>query len=921
VELDELLGDSDLRRHMRTLLLQFLGQVERPDDFEYRWMGRALDDPGTHLAAVGAIAGRRDWFGRLVNRIAGYMTSKPSSAASLLFGVIASEHDAVFEYVRRYWAPNLGEHVRVAWLLRAAKKWTEQEIDLARTVLARGHVPDHSVHSLLMTARKMARDAAPTLYATELERIESEARSKMVIEPPPSPDAGEGEQMRWQLRREPRKTLQNLLHQAANLPELMGLAEAEPAGFLQALWPWFVRVVDELAEHVGYLELTFRHAYAYEADPWATDHFIFGAAIGTAVGALARNDRGGWSAFVAANDGSDIDIVHQCILRGFDAALPEVAEELADYLVADPRRLTVGDSMGSDAVRLLGKVAPHLAEERRQALAKAIERVRLVDETDDVKPEGRRRRLEVNRHHVARLETSLRGDGTSAPSEGLDDEHGVARVIGSHVSADQMARMRNRHVLRLFDELVDETDFTHPTRFMSGGSVQASRVLGEVVKKHPERLERYAALAKRFQPGRTERPAGAIFEALLESGYGLRNGGLLLEELQSLGFRSEQFRWVAAYALEKAATKNEAIQWSSLKVLESWLHDADEHEEVASSNNDTKAIIWGWGDGGSLPWGNFPTLWALTRLLLERPVPELQALMDILTRHLERQESPRVWAAMLPRLAALAMGGEAGALILRRLFEKFPAVRDSSVGVRLVARTTSWARDDLVREWVEAINGASWTFGRRAAGELLGLMGTESVPRPWVEAALERCMSEAGATEERRGILTSAAHLWTAAGRRGKATALLVRGCSVASTPQERDVIMRTLDVSRENLWDEHTVAFLETLSTHPSVLAGDSHQFGERMDQILLEDPDLVSRVVLQFVRLRLATPEAKDASFFDAGATLANMAVTLHRMEEPMSDRGLDLLELLLEAESFGARELVSDVDRRLDSASQWS
>ena len=200
-------------------------------------------------------------------------------------------------------------------------------------------------------------------------------------------------------------------------------------------------------------------------------------------------------------------------------------------------------------------------------------------------------------------------------------------------------------------------------------------------------------------------------------------------------------------------------------------------------------------------------------------------------------------------------------------------------------------------------------------------MGTEKVPRPWVEAALDRTMSEAGATEERRGALTSAAHLWTTTGRREKSTALLVRGCSVASSPREYDVIMRTLDVSREHLWDEYTIAFLQALATHPSVLAGDSHQFGEHMDRILLEDPDLVSRVVLQFVKLRLAAPDAKGASFFDSGATLANMAITLHRMEQPMADRGLDLLELLLEAESFGARELVGDVDRGLDSASAWS
>src|SRR3546814_12675988 len=54
--------ERDLRRHLRLLLIDFLGQVNDPLDFEKICMGEVLKSADLHLFGLKVIAGSTGWF-------------------------------------------------------------------------------------------------------------------------------------------------------------------------------------------------------------------------------------------------------------------------------------------------------------------------------------------------------------------------------------------------------------------------------------------------------------------------------------------------------------------------------------------------------------------------------------------------------------------------------------------------------------------------------------------------------------------------------------------------------------------------------------------------------------------------------------------------------------------------------------------
>ena len=72
------------------------------------------------------------------------------------------------------------------------------------------------------------------------------------------------------------------------------------------------------------------------------------------------------------------------------------------------------------------------------------------------------------------------------------------------------------HVLKLFSELTDDTEWCHPRRRgeFVGGTIQASRAFAEFAKSYPERALR---IMSGFQAGAQERPAGEALAALGDS--------------------------------------------------------------------------------------------------------------------------------------------------------------------------------------------------------------------------------------------------------------------------------------------------------------------------------------------------------------------------------------------------------------------
>ncbi len=928
-DLGELLVDADMRPHLVALVLQFLGEQTKPTLAERRALLVALDSPGRHRLAIGAVAGKPAWFGTLEPRLPSLMSSHPGSAHVVLEPALAFVQTKVVRLLRKHWLPVADQHSRIARILSRAAPWSKDVVELAQALIEAGSLPEHVTSLLVTTATKRAPNAAVVMVGIELRALLKKHVAKMTPQMPLALDATDSERAMWHVGQEPRRTMEAVLRDACGLHGLLELSREAPLPFLKEVWPWFEGILEQATDEDKPNALIFRRDYIHEAD--LDDPHTFGAFMSSALLSLARGDAAGFKRFLIAHADSSLDLVHRALIAGLIAGLPATRALAVKYLSDDPRRLTVGETApGSTSMGLLRAIAPQLNAAESARIVAAIETLRLYDDSDPERDARNRRDVrQYNERHRVRLLQALEPAPLSArvrsrlmtpdPSDEPPTNHSVALVIGSHVSAEQMARMKDKHIIGLFEALPDATGSDHPTRFLSGGSSQAAQVFGAVVKGHPERHARYAALLKKFSPETQQRPATYGFDALLESGYGLANAERLLAELDDLGFKSEEFRTTAAYALEKLAHAETEADPATLARLESWLSDATETEPVRDASDKRRTILWGGGGGGILPRGNYPILSVLTVLLLVRPEPRFDDWVDLLLLHLKRRESPRVLSMLARRFRYMRRASNGrGERFLVELFEQYPEVRDSAEGVRLIAASIGWVSTDTIDRWMQAVRVSAWGMARRAFGEVSALIGTNAATHSWAQTEIEAAFLATGDHEIRRGMVTTAVRVWNEPERRANATGILVNACALAETQEDFDEIMRVLDVSDEVMFDVDTKRLLYAMLQNPRVLAGRSIHFADRLSVLLAEAPETVCELARAYVAQRMQ-PGAASGDLFSTGPKLVDLSLTLQRLDRTIRARGLDLFEQLLEAEAYGTRDVLAELDAGKRTASE--
>lgn len=928
-DLGELLGDTGMRPHLIALLFQFLGEQPKPALAEQRSLLAAIDDPKRHMLTIKAVMGKKAWFSVIEPRLPSLMLARPSSTGLVLEAALGFAERKVLRLLRIYWLPLPDRREAIAWMLLRAKIWSKGLAELALDLVRSRSLNARTTSVLLGHAAKGSPAVAATMIGIELRSLLEERRRSLVPQTPLAEDASVEEHVAWHFDREPRRTLGRLLDEASGLYGLVELAKRAPDAFLNEVWPWYVEIVDQCTDTNDETGLIFRRDYLHQTDVDSPNEF--GAIVASAARNLAKTDLTAFKGFLHSGSVVTLEALHQVLIAGLVSGLPRTSSLAIKYLLSDRRGLTVGSAgNGFASEELLRALAPTLGAADVTKLISAIELSRIYEEADPNRDaRSRRAAREANERHRRALLQAL--EQAQLPSHvrarvaaaAVDDDvrpgRVVGGVIGSHVSVEQISKMRDEHILGLFATLPDTTEFQHPKRLLSGGSIQAARNFEEAIKKHPERHERYAALLKRFSPGTQQRPVAHGFSALADSEYGLARAERLLAELEDLGFTSEEFRTSAAYALEKLANAELKASDETISRLEDWLRDAETIEPVPERQSAEKSILWGWGGGGILPRGNYPALSVLTVLLLVRPAPRFDDWTKLLLRHLERRESPRVWAMLLRRLRNVRYADDnRGELFLVKLFERFPEVRDSPEGVRLIVWCSGWISPRVVEQWMFAVRESDWSLAAHAFGEVAAVIGTAETAPEWALRTLEAALSDAGDAEIRRGVTRVAPRIWNDMSRRERATQIIVRACELASSEETYNDVMSVFDVADEFIVDHHTTQVLDAMLSHPAVLSGRTVHFADRLSVLLSTVPKTVCALASAFVAERIR-PGDVSGDLFSTGPKLVDISLTLQRLgDAEIRAKGLDLFEQLLEAEAYGARDVLTELDagnRRTD------
>jgi nucleoside phosphorylase len=947
-ELLDIWKTKDLRRHLRFLLIEFLGQVVLPLEFEKTCMAQVLNSPELRMFGLKAICNSSGWFAHFAsNAIREAMSGtdpEVSQACRILAQNWKTDNERIIRLIKERWLDH-PEKDSYSWMtVHECPLWTDEVEGIATTVLKRTPISVWQVEETAMTIAVRQPDVALRLVRAKLDFLFTQAKNSP--EPPQFPeDGGKVEKIIWYMHHDPTKELKGLLD-AREWNDLPSLAEASPTAFLQYLWPWYIEVFSEIlarrdtegvkhiypGQYILEIELT-----PSEARSASQEKSVI-SALQTAVERLAEKSPEEFSKWADENSNLEILAVQQLIARGYEVAANQLAKMGLEWLLLDQRRFQLGTCYGhrSTTVDLVKAAAPHWSKEENARFEKTVLSYRPSVPDHLQEPEQRRLFLDEVRATKRDLLQAL-GVERLAPENrelvateqrALGDRFdrsisiGKGGVIGSPMEAAAMAKAKDHDILKIFREIPDNTHWDHPTHWMRGGNIQLSRAFAEFARTDPERAVR---LMEQFEPLQQERAAGYALDAMADDAP---NGSRIIEaflDLHARGFQAEEFRNSAARALEKIACRKSDISDEVIGILVEWLsltpataeeEVEDDDIELTSRSNDEDlregSILWGYGNTSILPSGNFNILSALASILLNRKEVGRDRYFAILDDHLSRERNPNIWKALLSRLTYA--GGSTPQVVstfLRKLFDRYPEILASREAVIFLAYAQRWD-DQLVFDLISDWRKSERSFLQRAYGELVGLVAAVTANDNWVEARKE--IIDSGTDDMKIGLAHAAVHIWSDDEKlRQSASETLVALLENAS----KGLVAAVMDVFRvtdELILDSSTVELLRALAD-PSTDMSDapSHFVVERLQALLPHEAELIAIIAEKLIdawRGKLGDMRTETVT---AAPQLTDLALTLHRLGGASRQSGVALFEVMIEIDAYGARDTLTEIDGR--------
>jgi hypothetical protein len=251
-------------------------------------------------------------------------------------------------------------------------------------------------------------------------------------------------------------------------------------------------------------------------------------ALLAAVTTLAEREPANFWGFAQENSQSELLIVHRLLTRGLERLAAREPEKVLEYLLGDPKRLVIGDLWDNyqETKRLITAICQYLTVASRARLEAAVlgftpyKRVLL-----EWSAEERLQHLKWARQDRLRLLRAFPQDCLSPtakrfkaeeeralPETHDEDSRVFGGEVGPRLTADELNCASDDALLRLVNELPDETSGQNPSRMWSrdlsrsGGATQLSREFGVLAKQDPMRVAR---LLPDLEPQQHEHYAGA----------------------------------------------------------------------------------------------------------------------------------------------------------------------------------------------------------------------------------------------------------------------------------------------------------------------------------------------------------------------------------------------------------------------------
>lgn len=934
--------NKGLRTHLFSLLLEFLGSQKDPDDIEASFVLPLLKSEPEGPKVLSAVAGSPGWFSRLYRYegLAIWLNKRveyASHCVPLLASAASFAGVDVIALIKKYWLSDPAYDALTLRVLLELKDWNSDPVLLAEKLVKRSDL--WTAGMVIEKTAEIDPELAPRILRARLDGKLSRAIQEIEVKNEAAAESQEDEQysMSFHKKNDP---LEKLLENRLDFINFELMAEEAPKSFLQWIWPWFLDVISRLSlpEHDFVLE--YRSDTATFLGRLEREHEEnIATGLLAAIKKLANNDIQAFLQFFDNNAGSDLLSVHCLLAQGLVEVSASQPQKVLEYLLGDPRRLSLGDFDDRHAYtkQLIAGVFPYLEQVDRLRLEEAVlsynQYKKVLPEWD---AEGRRSRLVWNRQHRLRLLRAFPEDYLSLKIQKIKAEEErtfpelrdydskiLGGFIGPRINANKMAKASDDELINLFNQLPDETKWDNPKRRFEdtshgGGSVQQSREFTELAKNDPQRAVR---IIRCLEPGRHESYAGAGIEGLAESEFPLAEVISLVEDLDRKGFTSEEFREGAASALEKLAGRENGLPDGILSLLEKWL--AEHPEPYWPDKNGTQkdkkeerkdSILFGIGGLFFLPHGRGTILRAIIAGYLDRQPPDYINWARIIKSRLRKEQHPDVWVLTMMHMPVLFNGDlEEATQLYDAVIQTCSQVLEKQFAVYSIARVIRWCQPvEIVREWLEKIITYPSEFNHQAYGEMLFLYHWY-YQDSWSSERILEFLSKGDDENVLLGLAFAASHLWPELEDKTMAKEIL---CLLTSY-NDKSIQHAVADVfrcNRENLQlNADMKEVIQAVCSNRLVLLEAATELVDLLIDYTGIEPEFVSKVCRELIRF--VGPDIGNISTSLAllAEPLTNIALTLHRHPD-YRDIGLQMFEELISLNIRETRSALDILDRRL-------
>ncbi len=937
-----------LRKHLRFLLIDFLGQQASPTDKEALFLDQALRNQHEQALVYKAISGSAGWFLRFAESYIADAMTESKTSAKLMIPILASaindNPEAVTRLIEARWIPNKSNDQCIWNVLRNTHLWSEELLAFGKIVVTRSDFSVLYIDPVIATLGVNQPQMALKLVRAVLERQLDQAIEQATQMSAAQRDVLESyEQEEIQERRDEQKFIKELLENRL-WDTLPALAENAPLDFLETLWPWFSRVYDSLYsfsnEEVPILGYSLRYAsnFRFAGENGNLEPPALLEALTIAVEKMVKIDLVKFRAWVAVEKEKEFTPVQRLIAYGLAKGGAATSSDALDFLVSDARRFYLGSPLDphSTTRALVVACAPHWCdadvsryESAVTAFAPALP-LHMIDPSHRRQWSNQIRRLKVN------LLRALPTRQRSAPIQRRVEEEtrifpeikfGVGSTllrVDSIMTAEEIGRATDEHILNAFRGLPDSTNWDHPRRRGQGGNIQLARAFAEFAKTDPARAK---TLIMQLPTDSAERTASFSLRELAESTSPEIVCDLIVE-LSRKGFKGDEFKNYATGAIDKLIERNIHVSDAVIEILESWLKEVieissvclssvelDEPEDDGSQDNsydDTvvKSLLWGVGRIQAVPQGEYSIVSTLILVHLSRR--EDKRVIDVLESYLAHSSDPVVWEHLLYFIQFLQGADSERGRIVQAILEQVPQLVGKAATCQLLSGV-QWYAPEVVESHL--VKWRTWPSkaANQGYGELTALITMCQPDLIWARQWLKDIETDTSLIDARAGAAATAMSLWSNPQYRAVATETLTR--LLASG--ERGVWVVIFDwfrIVKPIPVGSQTTQLLEAIARYIDFAPSINGTFVvSGLNSLLPYNAECVGRIAEGLIKIWQGQLSDLSTSIAMSAPELINLATTLHRLGSITQEQGLSLFESLTEIDAYEARDTLNEIDNR--------